>query len=327
MGKIGFVYPGQGSQHPGMGQALLQAHPELFERYLEPCDHLAGAPISQLCVTGSAAALSQTQIAQPALFAYSLALTAYAQSLGLFPDLVAGHSLGEYTAAVAAGSLAFHPGLALVARRGRLMQHQQEAQPGAMAAVLGLAQAPLEDLCHDVSRQALVLLTNCNAPGQWVVSGTEQGVQDLLARIRASGVGKALRLPVSGAFHSPLMQPVQTDLQAYTRTLTWHEPRIPLVANVSGAVLTRGSAIRQELVAQITRPVQWVRCVEQLVAQGCETLIELGPGQVLSKLVQQIAPQVHAVALPTPAHIAAFLHAHPALRRPVPDRAGAGRGP
>ncbi|HEU5376821.1 MAG TPA: ACP S-malonyltransferase [Ktedonobacteraceae bacterium] len=306
MKKIGFLYPGQGSQKVGMGKELAQSHPTLFEQYLVHSDRVAGEPVSRFCLEGPLDALSQTQVAQPALFAYSLALTEYAHRLGLSPDMVAGHSLGEYTAAVAAGAISFRQGLALVSARGRLMKQIQDERPGAMAAVLGLERETLNALCREVAQRDLVLVTNWNAPGQLVVSGTETGVQRLIEVVRARGKGKAIRLPVKGAFHSPLMRAVQVEMRALTRDLPWHEVTTPLVANVSGKMLTQGEAIRRELVEQITRPVQWVACVERLVAEGCDTLIELGSGQVLTKLVHLIAPQVTAVAIDTPGKLEAF---------------------
>ena len=306
MGKIGFLYPGQGSQKVGMGQELRQADPELFERYLLQSDQVTGEPVSQFCLAGPLDELSQTHRAQPALFAYSLALTEYAQNLGLYPDMVAGHSLGEYTAAVAAGTISFNDGLALVSRRGQLMKQTQDEKPGAMAAVLGMVKEVLESLCHEVSHHHSVQVTNWNAPGQLVVSGTEHGVQHLIEAIRARGEGKAIRLPVKGAFHSSLMTSVRDAIHELTHAFHWHDTTVPLVANVSGAALTRGSDVRQELVEQITSPVQWVLCVEKLVADGCDTLIELGSGQVLTKLVHQIAPQVTALALDTPAKLETF---------------------
>ena len=307
MGKIGFLYPGQGSQKVGMGKELARSHPALFTKYLVHSEQVAGEPVSQLCLEGPPGALSQTQVAQPALFAYSLALTEYARQLGLSADMVAGHSLGEYTAAVAAGAISFREGLALVCTRGRLMKQIQDERPGAMAAILGLAKNTLEKFCQEISQNDLVLVTNWNAPGQLVASGTEKGVQQLIEMVHTQSEGKAIRLPVKGAFHSPLMSTVQVAMRELTCSLRWKNATVPLVANVSGDILTQGEEIRRELVKQITSPVQWVLCVEKLIEDGCDTLIELGSSQVLTKLVRLIAPHVTAVAIDTPEKLETFV--------------------
>src|SRR2546421_10313570 len=307
MGKIGFLYPGQGSQKVGMGKELAQSNPALFERYLIQSDQVAGEPVSRFCLEGPPDVLSQTQIAQPALFAYSLALTEYARQLGLFPDMVAGHSLGEYTAAVAAGVISFQEGLSLVCMRGRLMKQLQDERPGAMAAIIGLSKEALDPFCRVISQRDLVLVTNWNAPEQLGVSGTESGVQRLLNFFKVKKGVTAIRLPGKGAFHSLLVAAVQVAMRELTSDLHWHNPTVPLVANVSGGVLTQGGEIRQELIEQITNPVQWVPCVQRLVAHGCDTLVELGSGQVLTKLVRLIAPKVTAVAIDTPEKLETFV--------------------
>lgn len=307
MGKIGFLYPGQGSQKVGMGKELARANPVLFKRYIMQSDRITGELVSRFCLLGPLEALSQTQIAQPALFTYSLALTEYARQLDLVPDIVAGHSLGEYTAAVAAGAISFHEGLELVCARGRLMKEQQDERPGAMAAIVGLSKEELETLCREISRRDLVAVTNWNAPRQLVVSGTETGIQRLIDLLQLRKGITVLKLPVKGAFHSPLMIGVRDAMCELTEKLTWNEPGIPLIANVSGAALTSQTEIHQELIEQITSPVQWVLCVEKLLEEGCDTLIELGSGQVLTKLVRQIAPQITAVAIDTPEKLDNFV--------------------
>jgi [acyl-carrier-protein] S-malonyltransferase len=304
MGKIGFLYPGQGSQKVGMGKELARSNPALFKRYIMQSDRITGELVSRFCLLGPIEALSQTQ---PALFTYSLALTEYARQLDLVPDIVAGHSLGEYTAAVAAGAISFHEGLELVCARGRLMKEQQDERPGAMAAIVGLSKEELEALCREISRRDLVAVTNWNAPRQLVVSGTETGIQRLIDLLQLRKGITVLKLPVKGAFHSPLMIGVKDAMCELMEKLAWNEPGIPLIANVSGAALTSQTEIHQELIEQITSPVQWVLCVEKLLEEGCDTLIELGSGQVLTKLVRQIAPQITVVAIDTPEKLDNFV--------------------
>lgn len=304
--KIAFLYPGQGSQKVGMSSELLKSTPGLFETYLGRSDAVAGVPVTKYSLEGPTDILSQTNVAQPALFSHSLALTAYARQFGLYPDMVAGHSLGEYTAAVAAGVLSFEDGLHLVSQRGKLMYQAQSEQPGTMAAIVNLPAETLHTLCEEISQRHYVTVTNWNTPTQFVVSGVEAGVLELIEVLRAHPTVRAMRLPVKGAFHSLLMKPVQSSLHTYMHHLTWNDARVPLVANVSGRRLTDRHDVRQELLEQITSPVRWVTCIEALVAAGCDTFVEIGSSQVLTRMMRAIAPDKQVFSVDSPAKIEAL---------------------
>lgn len=301
MGKIAFLYPGLGSQKVGMGQQLLKAAPELFSHYLTRSNTVTNTPITQYCLEGPATVLNETSIAEPALFAYSLALTDYAYRHGLYPDMIAGYSLGEYTAAVAAGALSFEDGLYLVSLRAQLIQALHQQSSGMRAMILGLSAETLSELCEDISRQYLVTIANWNAPKQTIVSGIEAGVLKLMDIVRSSEENaRAIRLITGGALHSPLMTPAQNTLTEVMPDLEWNNASTPLVANVTGQPMIQAQKIRQALVQQITNPVRWISCIETLVASGCDTFIEIGSGHMLSRLVHAIAPQVQVFSADTP---------------------------
>ncbi len=298
MSKVAFLYPGQGSQKIGMGGDLQTRRPDLFAKYLDRCNDAVGLPVAQYCIEGPSASLNQTSVAQPALFAHSLALTEYARELGIQADFIAGHSLGEYTAATSAGVLSFEDGLHLVAMRGKLSLMVQSESPGAMLAITGLAEEEIHDLCASIDSTDALVLANQNSYTQFVVSGT----QDAIGRIfdKLSVLPQKImftRLAVGGAFHSPLMRPMQTALTDVMNSLKWNDPQVPVVANTSGQLLSRQEEVHQSLISQICAPVYWRDCINTLLEAGCSTFIELGSGNVLTKLVRSITNKVAAQQL------------------------------
>jgi [acyl-carrier-protein] S-malonyltransferase len=304
--RIAFLFPGQGSQRVGMGADLLAARPDLFDRYFEQADAASGLPVRALALEGPIEELTRTDVTQPALFALSLALNELARESGLEPDFVAGHSLGEDTAAVAAGALDVQAGMELVALRGRLMAHCGTEHPGGMAAIIGLPADDVRALCQTASEAGTVAPANLNSPRQVVCSGEEAGVQRLLELAEEAGASKAVRLKVAAAFHSVLMEPVQREMAAAMDKLTWKDPEIPLVANATGTVLRTGEEVCQALVAQIASPVLWVDCVQTLIGEGCTRFLELGPGRVLGGLVRQINSDMELFAADSPEKLEQF---------------------
>jgi [acyl-carrier-protein] S-malonyltransferase len=306
MGKTAFLFPGQGSQKVGMGAELLDARPDVFDRYVDQAEEASGLPIRTLCLEGPIEELTRTEVAQPALFAVSLAVVELARESGLAADLVAGHSLGEYTAAVVSGALDLDDGMPLVAQRGRLMADIQSERPGAMGAVIGLPAEQVEELCRQASDAGTVRPANFNTPAQIIVSGEEAAVLKVIELAEQAGAKKALRLQVGAAFHSELMEPVQRKLGEAMDAISWNDPETPLVSNASGKVVATGEEVHRALVAQIASPVLWVDCVETMVANGCDTFLELGPGRVLSGLVRQIDSAVESFPADSPGKLATF---------------------
>ncbi len=303
MSETAFVFPGQGSQRPGMGAEFRSEHPERFERYFGLAEEASGLPVGRLALEGPEGELTRTDVAQPALFALSLALTEAAAELGLRPSFVGGHSLGEYTAAVAAGALSLEDGMRLVCRRGRLMAEVQSVTPGTMAAIIGLVRPAIEELCRQAGE---VEVANLNSPQQIVVSGEVTAVDRAIELASEAGARQASRLPVGAAFHSRMMEPVQRELAQAMDGLDFSDPMVAMVSNASGELVDSAEGVRQALVAQIASAVQWVRCVETLSAAGVTRFVELGPGRVLSGLIRRIDRQAETVAVDSGAKLQAL---------------------
>jgi len=284
MTTIAFVFPGQGSQYVGMGKDLYQqsvAAQQLFER----ADDILGFSLSKICFEGPEDALRQTRNTQPAIFLHSMVL---ANSLDtLKPDMVAGHSLGEYSALVVAGALSFEDGLKLVHLRGELMQRAGEANKGTMAAVVGLEPDTIEKVCTEASAAGVVQPANFNSPGQTVISGSIDGVRKAMELAKQHGAKLVKELVVSGAFHSPLMESAKEGLKEALERTDFRDARIPVYANVSAEPVTRAAEIRKLLHRQVTSPVRWEQSVKNMVSNGASVFYEVGPGKVLQGLIKR----------------------------------------
>lgn len=279
-----YVFPGQGAQFVGMGKDLYDNNSEVREM-MEKANEILGFRITDLMFAGTEEYLRQTKVTQPAIFLHSVAL---AKSLGdeFQPDMVAGHSLGEFSALVSAGALSFEEGLKLVSKRAHAMQKACEKQPSTMAAVLALPDEKVEELCAEVDE--IVAPANYNCPGQVVISGSIEGIDQACEKMLAAGAKRALKLKVGGAFHSPLMQPAQEELTEAIEAAKFETPRCPVYQNVDGKPHTDPEEIKANLIKQLTGAVRWTQDVEAMIADGADEFIELGPGNVLQGLVKKI---------------------------------------
>ncbi|MEH7110891.1 ACP S-malonyltransferase [Neobacillus niacini] len=288
MGKIAFVFPGQGSQTVGMGKQLAEQYPEVMD-YFNKADETISADLSRLIFEGPQEELTQTVNTQPALLTTSIAILEWFRKSAIKPDFVAGHSLGEYTALVAAGALSFEDGVFAVRKRGEFMECAVPNGEGAMAAILGLDRGPLSEVTAAISESGFpVSLANLNCPGQIVISGSRKGVELASEKAKASGAKRAIPLEVSGPFHSSLMKPAAGQLREVLNGLDMRDAEIPVIANVSAKPMTTADEIKENLIEQLYSPVLWEDSVMKMIDLGVDTFIEIGPGKVLSGLIKKI---------------------------------------
>ena len=294
MGKIAFVFPGQASQYPGMGKELADNHP-VAKAVFDEADKALGFSISRMCFTGSEEDLKLTANTQPAILTVSVAAHRTLMEKGITPDFVAGHSLGEYSALVASGSLKFSDAVQLVRKRGTYMQEAVPAGEGAMAAIMGLSPAVVVDACKRAAEGKVCSPANLNSPEQTVISGHADAVKRAVEIASQLGAKRAVVLPVSAPFHCAMMMPAQEKLEKDLRQIEFAALRFPLVTNVDADTETSGDEARDALIRQVTNPVRWEESVRELIDEGVNTFIEVGPGRVLSGLLRQIERSVRTL--------------------------------
>ncbi|HEY5392217.1 MAG TPA: ACP S-malonyltransferase [Hanamia sp.] len=280
-----FIFPGQGSQFIGMGKNLFDED-EQAKLLFQEADEVLGFPISDVMFYGTAEELKQTNVTQPAVFLH--AVIAYKTLAETRPDMVAGHSLGEFSALVANGCLSFTDALKLVSVRAKAMQKACEINPSTMAAILGLDDQKVEEICASIINE-IVVPANYNCPGQIVISGSVLGIEEACTLLKAAGAKRALILPVGGAFHSPLMQPAKEELSEAIQNTRFNTPFCPVYQNVTAKAVTEPEEIKSNLIAQLTGPVKWTQTIEQMIADGASLFTECGPGKVLQGLVSKIS--------------------------------------
>ncbi|MCP1385557.1 ACP S-malonyltransferase [Runella salmonicolor] len=283
-----YVFPGQGSQFIGMGKDLYENNAQARAMF-DKANEILGFEITKVMFEGTDEELKQTNVTQPAIFLHSVILASTIEDFK--PDMVAGHSLGEFSALVVAGALSFEDALRLVAKRADAMQRACIITPSTMAAVLGLDDAKIEEICASVEGE-VVVAANFNCPGQVVISGTHEGVRLAGEKLKEAGAKRVLPLPVGGAFHSPLMEPAREELAAAIEATAFSAPRCPIYQNVNAQAATEVETIKENLISQLTAPVRWTQSVRAMVADGAVEFIECGPGKVLQGLVKKIAADV-----------------------------------
>ncbi len=287
-----YIFPGQGSQFTGMAKDIYDSNPKA-RAILDQANDILGFKITEIMFTGTADELKQTSVTQPAIFVHSVALALSSETF--FPDMVAGHSLGEFSALVAAKALSYPDALRLVYKRAMAMQRACEVNPSTMAAILGLDDKIVEEVCASIND--VVVAANYNCPGQVVISGSNKGIEIACEKLKAAGAKRALPLPVGGAFHSPLMEPAREELATAIEETVFSKPLCPVYQNVNALPATEVSTIKKNLIDQLTAPVRWTQSVQNMIKDGAKTFIECGPGKVLQGLVKKIATDVEAISL------------------------------
>jgi len=289
-----YVFPGQGSQFVGMGKELYENN-EQAKALFEQANEILGFRITDLMFNGTEEDLKQTKVTQPAVFLCSVIPALVNPEVK--PDMVAGHSLGEFSALVVSGALTFEDGVRLVAKRALAMQRACEINPSTMAAIIALPDETVEALCAEVTEGGVVVPANYNCPGQIVISGSNEAIDAACAKMTAAGAKRALKLKVGGAFHSPLMEPAREELASAIEATEFHAPKCPVYQNVDASAHTEPAEIKANLVAQLTAPVRWTQSVKNMIAAGADTFIEVGPGAVLQGLIKKISKEVTAQPL------------------------------
>lgn len=284
-----YVFPGQGAQFVGMGKDLYEQS-AIAKEYFEKANDILGFRITDLMFEGTPEDLKQTKVTQPAVFLHSV-ISAIVLGDDFKPEMVAGHSLGEFSALVAAGALSFEDGLVLVSKRAMAMQKACELEESTMAAVLGLSDEDVEDVCDSI-KDCVVVPANYNCPGQLVISGSLEGIDKACELLKAKGAKRALKLPVGGAFHSPLMQPASEELKAAINETNFKKPICPVYQNVNAYPQDEPESIKLNLIAQLTAPVRWTQTVKNMITDGAAEFFELGPGDVLKGLVKKVSSEV-----------------------------------
>src|SRR5215831_545387 len=285
-----YVFPGQGAQFTGMGKDLYESSP-LAKELFEKANEILGFRITDIMFEGTAEQLKETKVTQPAVFLHSVIL---AKTLGVKPDMVAGHSLGEFSALVVNGTLSFEDGLKLVSQRAMAMQKACEITPSTMAAVLNLDDKTVEDICASID--GVVVAANYNCPGQLVISGEYKAVEAACEKMKEAGAKRALILPVGGAFHSPMMEPAREELAAAIEATAFSTPSCPVYQNVTASAVSDAAEIKKNLIVQLTAPVRWTQSVQQMIKDGATSFTEVGPGKVLVGLINKIEKEVETVS-------------------------------